>query len=410
MNIIEHEESPIIESDISPLDAILKAGALRLLEQAVQSEVSAYISAHSHQVDEHGHRLVVRNGHHPERTIATGVGSLPIKQPRVNDRRMGCKFSSNILPKYLRRAPSIDALIPALYLHGVSTGDFEEALEAILGPQAAGLSANTIVRLKKCWEDEYDQWQRRDLAGKEYAYIWVDGIYFNVRLTADRPCILVIIGATPEGNKEIIAVHDGERESKLSWTEILEDLKRRGLSRPPKVAVGDGALGFWSAIEEVWPTTEKQRCWVHKTANLLNCLPKSLHSEAKRLIHEMYMSPTRKAALKAYDQFLRVYGAKYPKARANLEKDKKALFAFYDFPAEHWIHLRTTNPIESTFATVRHRTKRTKGCGSRKATMSMVYKLAIEAQKHWRKLNKHQLVLEVIKGTKFTDGEIQKAA
>jgi len=410
MNIIESEKTPSIDSPRSALDTILKEGARRLLEQAVEAEVCSYIESHRQEVDENGYRLVVRNGRHPERNISTGVGSIPIQQPRINDRRKGQRFSSTILPKYLRRAPSVDALIPALYLHGVSTGDFGEALEAILGPQASGLSATNIVRLKEGWEKEYEDWQRRDLSGKEYVYIWADGIYFNVRLTADRPCILVIIGATADGDKELIAVHDGERESKLSWTEILEDLKRRGLSSPPKVAVGDGALGFWAAIEEVWPTTIKQRCWVHKTANLLNCLPKSLHSEAKRLIHEMYMSPTRKAALKAYDQFIRVYGAKYPKAQANLEKDKQELFAFYDFPAEHWIHLRTTNPIESTFATVRHRTKRTKGCGSRKATMSMVYKLANEAQKSWRRLNKHQLILEVIKGAKFTDGEIQKAA
>jgi transposase-like protein len=392
------------------LEGLLREGARRLLEQAIALEVDEYITRHAHETDEEGHRMVVRNGSLPERELLTGIGRVKVKQPRVHDRRDGEQFSSQILPRYMRRVPSVDALIPALYLRGISTGDFTEALEAILGPQAGGLSATNIVRLKEGWEQEYREWERRDLSDKEYVYIWVDGIYFNVRLSADRPCILVVMGATAEGTKELIAVHDGERESELSWSEVIHDLKKRGFSRAPKLAVGDGALGFWKALEKIWPGTRQQRCWVHKTANVLDKMPKSVQPSAKSVIHEMYLAPTKEAALKSFHQFKEIYEAKYPKAWDCLRKDEDQLFTFYDFPAEHWRHLRTTNPIESTFATVRHRTRKTKGCGTRAATLTMVFKLAREAEKHWRRLNGQEMILEVLKGTLFVDGEIKKAA
>jgi transposase-like protein len=399
-----------IESPQNPLEGLLREGARRLLEQAIGQEVDEYIGRHSEQKDKEGHRMVIRNGSLPERELVTGLGPVTVKQPRVHDRREGQQFSSQILPKYMRRVPSVDALIPALYLRGISTGDFSGALEAILGPQAAGLSATNIVRLKEGWEQDYRTWEQRDLGEKEYVYIWVDGVYFNVRLSADRPCILVVMGATREGKKELIAVHDGERESELSWSEVIHDLKRRGLSRAPKVAVGDGALGFWKALEKIWPQTRQQRCWVHKTANVLNKLPKSVQPSAKSLIHEIYLAPTKQKAMEAFEQFKAIYEAKYPKAWDCLRKDEDQLFSFYDFPAEHWRHLRTTNPIESTFATVRHRTRKTKGCGSRTATLSMVFQLAREAEKHWRRLNGQKLILEVLNGTQFVDGEIKRAA
>jgi putative transposase len=352
----------------------------------------------------------VRNGHLPERELVTGIGPVPIKQPRVHDGRPGEKFSSKILPPFMRRVPSIDALIPCLYLKGISTGDFGEALEAILGPQAKGLSATNIVRLKEGWKQDYEAWRQRDLSEKNYVYMWVDGIHFNVRLDDERSCILVIIGATKDGKKELLAVSDGYRESKDSWLEILREIKARGLSTLPAVATGDGALGFWAAAAEEFPTTRRQRCWVHKTANILDKMPKGVQSRAKARIHDMYQAETKDEALKAYDAFLADYQAKYPRACECLEKDKDDLFTFYDFPAEHWIHLRTTNPIESTFATVRLRTVRTKGCGSRIATLTMVYKLAEQAEKHWRRLNKHEYIALVFQGVQFVDGIMAKAA
>jgi len=394
----------------SVLDEIVREGARRLLQHAIEAEVSDYVDGHVDELDSQGRRQVVRNGWMKERDVVTGAGVLPVKRPRVHDRRDGERFTSRILPPYMRRAPSIDALIPALYLRGVSTGDFKEALEAILGRDAVGLSATNIVRLKEIWEQEYEEWRCRELSGKHYAYIWVDGIYFNVRLDDERTCILVVMGATETGEKELLAVHDGYRESKLSWQELLRDLKRRGLESIPALAIGDGALGFWAALEEEYPTVREQRCWVHKTANILDKMPKGVQSKAKQRIQDMYMAETREDALKAYEEFLSLYGAKFPGACECLRKDRDVLFTFYDFPAEHWTHLRTTNPIESTFATVRHRTKRTKGCGSRTATLTMVYKLATEAEKHWRRLNGHKLILKVIEGVGFVDGIVQQAA
>ena len=391
------------------LEDVIRAGAHRMLQTAVEMEVAEYIQRLSGITDGAGHRKVVRNGWKREREIQTGIGPIKVRQPRVEDRRPGEGFTSRILPPYMRRVPSLDALIPALYLNGVSTGDFGEALSAILGPQAQGLSATNIVRLKEGWTQEYEEWQKRDLSTKHYVYVWADGVYFNVRLEDDRTCILVLIGATAEGDKELLAVYDGYRESKASWQEVLRDLKRRGLKQAPLLATGDGALGFWSAMEEEWPTTRAQRCWVHKTANILDKMPKGVQGRAKSAIHDMYMAETKKEALGALKTFLETYKAKYPKACECLLDSQDALFAFYDFPAEHWAHLRTSNPIESTFATVRHRTRRTKGCGSRIATLTMVFKLASKAESHWRKLNNHGLIFKLLQGSIFVDGVLKAA-
>jgi len=401
----------LIEDEVErSLEGTLREGARRMLQAALDMEVASYIESCKERRDEKGHREVVRNGHHRERTLVTGVGPIPLRQPRVNDRREGCEFTSSILPRYMRRTPSIDALIPTLYLKGVSTSQFPEALQAILGEGVSGLSSANIVRLKSIWEEEYQAWQKRDLKGKHYVYVWADGIYFNVRLQPDRPCVLVLIGATADGHKELIAIEDGHRESKLSWQAVLQDLKARGLTHLPAIAVGDGALGFWAALREEFPETQEQRCWVHKTANVLDKLPNSLQEQAKKLLHQMYMAPTKEEGLEVFDRFIDLYEAKYPKACECLSQDKEGLFTFYDFPAEHWRHLRTTNPIESTFGTVRHRTRQTKGCGSRKATLSMVFKLATEAQKHWQRLHCYKLIGLVVDGVQFVDGELKKAA
>ncbi len=392
------------------MEGLLCRGARELLQRAIENEVAEYLEMSAHLRDEKGRRMVVRNGSMPERELVTGIGKIKVRQPRVRDRREGGQFTSRILPPYMRRVPSVDALIPALYLREVSTGDFGEALEAILGPQASGLSATNIVRLKEVWKQDYETWRTRDLSGKRYVYVWADGIYFNVRLDDERTCILVIMGATADGTKELLAVHDGYRESTLSWVEILRDLKGRGLTHWPALAVGDGALGFWAALREEFPSTREQRCWVHKTANILDKMPKGVRSKAKSMIHDMYLAETKKDALEAFENFLSLYDAKFPKACKCLRDDKDVLFTFYDFPAEHWTHIRSTNPIESTFATVRHRTKRTKGCGSRTATLTMVFKLAGEAEKHWRKLNRHELILKIIEGVPFVDGVMELAA
>jgi transposase-like protein len=393
------------------LEELLREGARRMLQTAVEAEVARYIEAHRELKDEHGHRLVVRNGSLPERDLRTGLGPIRVKQPRIHDRREGHRFTSEILPKCLRRAPSIDALVPILYLKGISTGDFAEALTGLLGEGAKGLSATNVVRLKEVWQKDYEAWQKRSLQGKRYVYWWADGLYFNVRLEPDRPCLLILLGATEDGQKELVGLWDGQRESKQSWLELMRDLKARGLEAGPKLSVGDGALGFWAALEEAFPKTRPQRCWVHKTMNVLDCLPKSVQPHAKGLLHEMYLSPTRDKALDAYERFTKHYGAKYPKAVECLSKDKEVLFTFYDFPAEHWVHLRTGNPIESTFGTVRHRTRQTKGCGSRLATLTMVFKLSMEAEKNWRRLNgSPALLLQVMRGDEFVDGELKQAA
>ena len=394
-----------VEEARRSVDEVLREGAQRMLQRAIEAEVADHLERHLAERDpKTGRRLVVRNGSLPEREILCAIGPIAIEQPRVRDGRPGKRFTSAILPPYLRRAPSLEALIPALYLKGVSTNDFPDALSSILGEGARGLSASTIVRLKESWQAEYRAWADRDLTGKRYVYFWADGIYFNVRLGDERPCALVIVGATEDGTKELVALLDGERESALSWKELLLDLKRRGLEEGPRISVGDGALGFWAALDEVFPRSRRQRCWVHKTANVLDKMPRSLQLAAKAMLHRMYQAATKKEALAVYDDFVALYGAKCPRAAACLEKDKEDLFAFYDVPAEHWMHLRTTNPIESTFATVRHRHRQTKGCGSRIATLAMVHKLTLEAQKHWRKLNGHELIAKVVGGVRFKDG------
>ena len=389
------------------LTEILREGAQRLLTTAIEAEVAEYIDARQHIVSRAGHRQVVRNGYLPQRAIQTGIGPVEVRQPRVHDRR--CEeereqFTSKILPPYLRKTKSIEELIPWLYLKGVSTGDFNEALCALLGPECPGLSATTVTRLKSIWEGEHREWSQRSLAGKRYVYVWADGIYTNVRLEDDRVCLLVLMGATPDGKKELIAVLDGYRESEQSWLELLLDLKSRGLVYPPKLAIGDGALGFWQALAKVFPKTKQQRCWVHKTANVLDKMPKRSQARAKEMLHAIWMADTREAANQAFDLFLETYGAKYPKACECLAKDRQELLVFYDFPAEHWMHLRTTNPIESTFATIRLRTKKTKGHGSRKAALAMVFKLAQSASRRWRALNGSDLIPDVIEGVIFVDG------
>ena len=387
------------------LEETLRDGARKMLQQAIELEVNEYLEMNQSLRDEHGHRRVKRNGFLPQRRIQTGLGAINIRQPRVRDFRDGHRFTSAILPPYIRRTPSIESVIPTLYLKGVSTGDIPKALEAILGENAKGLSPTNITRLKSIWEEEFKEWCRRDLSEKRYVYIWADGIYFNTRLSDDRPCLLVIIGATPEGKKEFIAIHTGYRESKISWKEVLNDLKIRGIKEPPKLAIGDGALGFWAALREVFPSTKEQRCWVHKTANILDKMPKSVQANAKTTIHDIYMAPTKTDGLRAFHGFMEVYEAKFPKACDCLKKDREQLFTFYDFPAMHWQHIRTTNPIESTFATIRHRTRQTKGCGSVLATQTMVFKLAMSAEKGWRRLRGHKLIEKVISGVQFKDGE-----
>ena len=397
-----------VSSSRDVLTEILREGAQRMLSTAIEAEVAEWISSHEHLVDASGRRQVVRNGRLPQRSITTGVGQIEIEQPRVHDRRPPGereKFSSQLLPPYLRKTKSIEELIPWLYLKGVSTGGFGEALQSLLGAESPGLSASTITRLKGVWEAEYGDWNRRSLEGRQYVYLWADGVHFNIRLGEDgQCCMLVLMGVTPAGKKELIAIHDGFRESEQSWKELLLDVKSRGLVVDPKLATGDGALGFWKALPQVYPTTRQQRCWVHKTANVLDKLPKRKQAGAKEKIHQIWMADTREHAGEAFDLFEKTYEAKYPKAVDCLRKDRESLLAFYDFPAEHWKHLRTTNPIESTFATVRLRTKRTKGSGSRTACLTMAFKLMQSAEKRWRAFNGSDMLPDVIQGTIFIDG------
>ena len=391
-----------------PLTEVLRNGARALLAQAVEAEIAALLSCHADKLTDDGRQRLVRHGHLPEREIMTGIGPVAVRCPRVRDRVVEgserIRFSSAILPPYARRSKSLEVLIPVLYLKGVSSGDFEEALAALLGKDVGGLSASTIARLKEAWSEEHVRWSKRDLSAKRYVYFWVDGIHVQARLEDHAQCLLVIIGATPEGKKELVGRTDGVRESAQSWKDLLLDLKRRGLSMSPELAIADGALGFWQAIEEVWPKTRGQRCWVHKTANVLNKLPKSQQSKAKRALQEIWMAETKRDALVAFDAFLETWGVKYDKAVACLTKDRDALLAFYDFPAEHWKHLRTTNPIESSFATVRHRTARSKGCLSNKTALAMIFKLAEGAEKSWRRLDGHNQLPRVIQGVEFVDG------
>ena len=402
-----------LPSEKDVLTAVLHHGATRMLAQAIQAEVDAYLDAHGHLRDEAGRQVLVRNGCLPQRTILTGIGPVEVKQPRVKDRRppeQREKFSSAILPPYLRKTKSIEELIPWLYLKGISTGDFSEALAALLGPQAKGLSAATVTRLKVVWAEEYDAWSKRSLSGKRYVYVWADGVHFNIRLEEDRQCILVLMGATADGQKELIALADGFRESEQSWKALLLDCVARGMTVAPSLAVGDGALGFWKALRQVFPTTREQRCWVHKTANVLDRLPKGQQPKAKAMLHNIWQAGTKAEAEKAFGLFVSTWEAKYAKATDCLVEDREELLAFHDFPALHWVHQRTTGPSESTFATVRLRTTKTKGSGSRSACLTMVFKLMESAAKKWRLLNGSPLLAKVSAGVRFVDGVEQTNA
>jgi len=388
-----------------PLHELIRQGARDLIARAVETELESMLSQYADVTTPDGRQAVVRNGHLPKRTVQTGVGDVEVQVPKIRDRSgSGIRFNSQLLPPYLKRAQSLEELIPWLYLRGVSSGDFQEALSALVGEQAKGLSPNTVSRLKSQWLKEHRDWQQRDLSQKRYVYWWADGVYSNVRLD-DRLCLLVIIGVTEHGHKELVAVDDGHRESEASWYQLLTGLKERNLEHAPRLAVGDGALGFWKALSKVFPDTRHQRCWVHKTANVLDKLPKSVQPKVKSALHEIYMAETRDSAHKAFDSTLRQFRDKYPKAMENLEKDRDELLAFYDFPAAHWIHLRTTNPIESTFSTVRLRTKRSRSCGSRDTTLSMVFKLLQSAQKRWKRIKGFNKLELVVNNVKFQDGE-----
>ena len=392
-----------------PLTAVIRAGAKELLRTAVQAEVSTFIAEHAQFLDEDGRQRLVRHGFLPEREVMTGIGAVPVQVPRVRDRGSNAdgsriRFRSALVPPYLRKAKSVEDLLPWLYLKGISTGDFSEALAALLGPDAEGLSSSTITRLKAVWWEEYETWRKRDLKTRRYVYIWADGVYFTPRLDGDRQCMLVIIGADEYGEKDVLGIADGFRENADSWRDLLEGLKKRGLTIPPDLATGDGALGFWAALRDVFPKTREQRCWVHKTANVLGALPKSLHDKAKSDLQDIWMAETKKEANAAFDLFVENYGVKYEKAVGKMVKDRDELLAFYDFPAEHWKHIRTTNPIESIFATVRNRTRKTKGCLNRKTALAMVFRLMMSAKKKWRKISGPNRLPEVIQGVVFKDG------
>jgi transposase-like protein len=389
------------------LDELAREGARRMILAALELEVEQYVEKLRHLRDEDGHALVVRNGKTKPRTVSLGAGSIEFQTPRVDDRRPDQRFTSKILPPYMRRSPRLNEALPVLYLRGLSTGDFEEAIPVLLGADAAGFSATTITRLLRVWQDEYVGWCKRSLKGKEYVYVWADGVYFSVRLGEDKQlACLVLVGVLPDGSKEVIALEDGYRESTESWLSLLRDLERRGMPAP-KLAIGDGALGFWAALRQVYPETQEQRCWVHKIANVLDKLPKRVQPRAKDMLHEIMRAPDRQSALEDIERFSQEFEAKYPKAVDTLTKDQDELLTFFDFPAEHWIHLRTTNPIESTFSTVKARTKKTKGAGSRKAGLAMAFKLLLAAEKHWRRINAPHLVALVQAGVQFPDGQRQ---
>jgi putative transposase len=398
---IQGQIPPVVHS----LDELAREGARRMIAAALELEVEEYVEKLRHLRDEKGHALVVRNGKAKPRTVSLGAGPVELRPPRIDDRRPDHRFTSKILPPYMRRSPRLNDALPVLYLRGLSSGDFEEAIPALLGAEAAGFSASTITRLTRVWQEEHEGWCKRPLTGKEYVYVWVDGVYFGVRLGEDKQlACLVLVGALPDGTKEVIALQDGYRESTDSWLSLLRDLKRRGMPAP-RLAIGDGALGFWAALRQVYPETQEQRCWVHKIANVLDKLPKRVQPRAKDMLHEIMYAPDRQSALEDMERFCGEFEAKYPKAVACLLKDKDELLTFFGFPAEHWIHLRTTNPIESTFSTVKVRTKRTKGAGSRKAGLAMAFKLLVGAERHWRKINAPHLVALVQAGVSFPDGE-----
>ena len=386
------------------LSELIRQGAREMIAKAVETELREFLEQYQNQTDAEGRQAVVRNGYLPERTITTGIGEVEIQVPKVRDRTgSGIKFNSQLLPPYLKRSSSVEELLPWLYLKGVSTGDFSEALCALLGPQARGLSPATISRLKAAWVEEHRAWQSRSLSHKRYVYMWADGIYFNIR-DDERQCILVLIGVNDTGEKELMGLMTGHRESELSWKSLLLKLKDQGLVQDPQLAIGDGALGFWKALPQVFPTTCKQRCWVHKTANVLNKLPKRQQSEAKRALWEIYRAETKAEANTAFNRFLSTYQAKYPEATRCLDKDRDVLLTFFDFPAEHWAHIRSTNPIESTFATVRLRTDKTRGCVSKDSILTLVFKLVQSAEKRWLRIRGFKHLADVIEGVPFKDG------
>jgi transposase-like protein len=409
-NVIKLEKPETIIKDL--LTEILQKGSRRLLAAAVEAEIEGCIDFYKDLKDDLGRQRIIRNGYNPEREIQTGIGQIKVKVPRSRDRQPDgepIRFTSSILPPYLRRTRSIEELLPWLYLKGISTGDFKDTLEALLGKDAPGLSANTISRLKVKWIADMEQWNKRKLIDKHYVYFWADGLYCNVRM-AEKQCLLVIIGVTESGRKELVAIEDGFRESELSWMSVLRNLKERGLSEGPRLAIGDGALGFWKAIAQIYPETQWQRCWVHKTANVLNKLPKSLQSKAKEHIHDIWMAPGIEEAEKNFDVFIETYEAKYPKSAECLEKDRDVLLNFYSYPAEHWKHIRTSNPIESTFATVRLRTKKVRNCFSSQTVVTMAFQLCRCAEKRWQKINAVKKLAKIIEGVQFVDGVERIAA
>lgn len=394
------------------LEELAREGAREMLKVALEAEITDFIGQYDGLRDQSDHRQITRNGYHSSRKIVTGIGEIDVRVPRSRDNREVFSnkicYHSKIIPPYLRRSKDLDEFIPFLYLKGISTGDFSDVLSQLMGKEVS-LSPATVVRLKEQWQEEYNRWSGRDLSDKRYVYWWVDGVYFNIRLEEERSCMLIIMGATEDGRKELIAVEDGYRESSISWNNILLDLKSRGLKEGPKLATGDGSLGFWNALSQEFPETKHQRCWVHRTANVLDKMPKSIQKQAKRQIHDIYLAPTKQEALRAFDKFVKLYEAKFPKAVQCLLKTKTETLAFYDFPAEHWRHIRSTNPIESTFATVRLRTHKTKGCGSRITSLIMVFKLVQAAEKRWQRLHSSNLIQLVLNGIKFIDG-VQHAA
>ena len=395
--------SPRVIED--PLTEFLRQGAHDLIQKAVEVELHGLLAEYGNITDLSGHQAVVRNGYLPEREILTGLGAVTVRVPKVRDRSgSGIKFNSALAPPYVRKAQRVEAALPWLYLRGISTGDMQEALSVLLGPAAKGLSPAVVSRLKAQWTQDYQTWSQCDLSAERYVYVWADGIYSTLRGEEERLCLLVLIGVNERGEKRLLALSDGYRESKASWLSVLQDLQARGLKTPPALAIGDGALGFWAAVDEAWPETRGQRCWVHKTANVLNDLPKSLQGKAQSGLREIWMAATKAQADTAFNRFVRDYGVKYPKATAKLVKDREALLTFYDFPAEHWAHIRTTNPIESTFATIRHRTTRTKGCVSRNTLMGLVFQLALTAEHSWRRLRGFRLLPDVVQGIPFKDG------
>ncbi|MCA9500789.1 MAG: IS256 family transposase [Steroidobacteraceae bacterium] len=392
-------------ADRDTFTEVLRAGARKLIAQALEAELAELLAAHAEQRDEQGRAIVVRSGHHPERAIQTGVGPVPVQVPKVRSRQgEPVTFRSVLVPPYVRKTRSLEAALPWLYLKGISTGEMQTALEALVGPEAKGLSASTVARLKQTWREEYEIWRQRRVDDEQWVYIWVDGIYSGLRAEKhQRLCALVVIGVNAQGEKQFLAIEDGIRESTQSWREVLLNLKARGLTAPA-LAIGDGAMGFWGALEEIYPSTQQQRCWCHKISNVLNTLPTSVQPKAKQALHDIWQAETKAAAEQAFEVFLATYELKYPKATACLQKDREEMLTFYKFPAQHWPSLRTTNPIESTFGTIRHRTARTKGCLTRDGLLHMMFKLGQCAEKTWRRLRGFQQLEKVIVGIQFADG------